>query len=307
MSGASRTAPLVPRPIPLFERLIIESHAFCNRACWFCPRTYDRSGNYLDRDAQPVSHRMETTTIHEILDQAKALGFTGRVGFHHYSEPLLDDRNVDLARAARERGMSPYLHTNGDRLRREPALCRDVERVYEHVVVGLYDYDTAEELEEARREWRERLPSARLDFSPIGRSTARVVPSVVTPRALVPFDKRMAAPDVAFVNGPCHRPLVRMLIKHDGEMANCCEDLTGAFGLGNVHEHSIEALWFSDAHVRIVQDLVAGRRADYALCRSCPQMPTAGLPDGARIVMRPRAAAGAAGHPVGHDARVATP
>jgi radical SAM protein with 4Fe4S-binding SPASM domain len=98
-----------------------------------------------------------------------------------------------------------------------------------------------------------------------------------------------------------------MLITHDGEMANCCEDLTGAFGLGNVHEHSIEALWFSDAHVRIVQDLVAGRRAGYTLCRSCPQMPTAGLPDGARIVMRPRAAVDAVDHPVDRGARVATP
>src|SRR5438034_10598559 len=87
--------------IELFERLQIESQSNCNRSCWFCPRTYDRSGRYLDRTGKPVSHRMPMETILDILDQAKALGFTGRVGFHHYSEPLLDRRNVALAQEAR--------------------------------------------------------------------------------------------------------------------------------------------------------------------------------------------------------------
>ena len=97
--------------LPLFERLQIESQASCNRACWFCPRTYDRTGFYLDSRGKPVFHQMETETILGVLDQAEALGFRGRVGFHHYSEPLLDSRNVDLAREARRRGMMPYLHT----------------------------------------------------------------------------------------------------------------------------------------------------------------------------------------------------
>ena len=282
------------RPIPLFERLIIESQANCNRACWFCPRTYDRSGKYLDGHGNAVMNRMPTATILNLLDQASALGFTGRVGFHHYSEPLLDDRNVSLAWEARNRGMLPYLHTNGDFLRRDPDLCREVSSVYEHIVVGLYDYDTAEELERAKREWRARLPDARLDFSPIGRSSARHVHSIVTPRAFVPYDGRMAAPDVVFANGPCHRPMVRMIVQHDGEMAHCCEDLTGAFSLGNVHEASLESLWFSDRHVQIVQSLAAGRRDQHAMCAICPLPPTGPLPGAQRIVMQPRShAAGA--------------
>jgi MoaA/NifB/PqqE/SkfB family radical SAM enzyme len=285
------------RPIPLFERLIVESQANCNRSCWFCPRTYDRSGKYLDPQGSAVQHRLATATILDVLDQARALGFAGRVGFHHYSEPLLDDRNIPLAWEARKRGMAPYLHTNGDLLRRSDELCREVERVYEHVVVGLYDYDTADELEAAKVEWRLRLGGVRLDFSPIGRSGAQRAPSLAAPRALVPFDSRMAFPDFVFVNGPCHRPLVRMIVQHDGEMAHCCEDLSGAFGLGNIHHDSLESLWYSERHVCIVRDLVAGRRADYALCRVCPQTPTAGRSDGVRVLMQPRAGVGLAGQP----------
>lgn len=274
--------------IPLFERLQIESQSTCNRSCWFCPRTYDRSGKYLDRMGKAVSNRMPTETILDLLDQAVALGFRGRVGFHHYSEPLLDKRNVTLAREARARGLQPYLHTNGDVLKRDDALCEDVKAVYELIVVGLYDHDTNDELEAAKRYWRERLAGANLEFSPIGRSGIRSAHSIGIPRALVPSDPRMAVPDLTFAQAPCHRPLIRMIVQHDGEMGNCCEDTHGDFRLGNVYESSVEELWFSERHVRIVADLVEGNRHQYALCRNCPLPPTGPAPASRKIMIAPR-------------------
>jgi radical SAM protein with 4Fe4S-binding SPASM domain len=274
--------------LPLFERLQIESQSNCNRACWFCPRTYDRSGRYLDQAGNGVINRMPTVKILDLLDQAVALGFRGRVGFHHYSEPLLDKRNVMLAREARSRGMRPYLHTNGDVLRHDEELCEQVTGVYELIVLGLYDYETDDELEEEKRYWRRRLGRAKLDFSPIGRSGRRSARSIGIPRALVPSDERMAVPDLTFAHAPCHRPLIRMVIQHDGEMCNCCEDTSGSFSLGNVHESSLEELWFSDRHARVVADLIEGRRENYALCRSCPLPPTGPARPGTRILMAPR-------------------
>jgi hypothetical protein len=108
----------------------------CNRACWFCPRTYDRSGKYLDAAGKSVLRQMPTEKILGLLDEAQGLGFSGMVGFHHYSEPLLDPRNITLAREAIRRGMAPYLHTNGDVLRRSDALCDGVRQVYALIVVG---------------------------------------------------------------------------------------------------------------------------------------------------------------------------
>lgn len=274
--------------LPLFERLQIESQSNCNRACWFCPRTYDRSGAYLDRSGERVMSRMPTGTILDLLDQAVGMGFRGRVGFHHYSEPLLDKRNVMLADEAAARGLRPYLHTNGDVLEHNDELCDEVMRVYELIVVGLYDYSTDEELDGRKRYWRDRLAGAReLEFSPIGLSGAGSAHSIGIPRALVPTDKRMSVPDLTFSGGPCHRPLIRMIIRHDGEMLNCCEDLHGAWGLGNVHESSLAELWFSDRHRRIATDLIEGRRDKYALCRQCPLAPTAPAPAG-RIGFAPR-------------------
>jgi radical SAM protein with 4Fe4S-binding SPASM domain len=260
--------------IPLFERLLIESQSNCNRSCWFCPRTYDRSGKYLDEAGRSVLNQMPTSKILDLLDQAQALGYRGAVGFHHYSEPLLDKRSIMLAEEARKRGMKPDLHTNGDVLKHDDALCSQVKKVYELIIVGLYDYETNEQLEEAKRYWRDRLAGANLKFSAIGVSGARTAYSIGIPKALIPSDQRMTVPDLTFANGPCHRPLVRMIIQHDGEVCNCCEDTAGMFKLGNVYEHSLEELWYSEHHVQVVRDLIAGRRQGYSLCSNCPLPPT---------------------------------
>ena len=272
------------RRVPLFDRLLIESHAHCNRSCWFCPRSYDRSGKYIDGDGRNVASRMPTEKILGLLDQAAALGFRGLVGFHHYSEPLLDTRNPTLASEARRRGMLPYLHTNGDPLRENDTLCRAVVEVYEKIVVGLYDYESAAELEEEKRFWERRLAGVCIEFSAIGAGGVQTGPSVGIPRALVPTDARMSIPDLTYAGAPCHRPQIRMIVQHDGIVCLCCEDTTGAFELGSVYESSLEALWFSSRHVEVVRDLMAGHRENYALCRNCPQPPTGRAAPGANAI-----------------------
>jgi Radical SAM superfamily. len=274
--------------IPLFERLQIESQSNCNRACWFCPRTYDRSGKYLDPAGKSVLRQMPTEKILSLLDEAQGLGFSGMVGFHHYSEPLLDPRNITLAREAIRRGMAPYLHTNGDVLRRSDALCDEVRQVYALIVVGLYDYRSNDELREEQEFWRGRLAGARLEFSPIGLADGRTTESIGVPRALVPPDRRMTLPDLTFRNAPCHRPLIRMLVQYDGTVCLCCEDTTGAFDLGNVHRQTLGEVWYSERHTGIIHDLVAGRRDRYGLCRSCPMSPTGPPPKGERVSFAPR-------------------
>lgn len=274
--------------IPLFKRLLIESQSNCNRSCWFCPRSYDRSGIYLNETGDAVLNRMPTEKILDVLDQALALGFHNLVGFHHYSEPLLDKRNPMLACEARKRGMQPYLHTNGDVLKHDEALCEEVKAVYEYIVVGLYDYETAGQLEDAKRYWQGRLAGVNLKFSAIGLSGARTCRSMVIPKALVPSDARIAVPDLTFPNAPCHRPLIRMIIRYDGEMCNCCEDTKGEFKLGNVYRSSLQELWYSERHRRIVEDLIGGRREAYSLCRNCPLSPSGPVPGGHKIVFKTR-------------------
>jgi 2-deoxy-scyllo-inosamine dehydrogenase (SAM-dependent)/8-amino-3,8-dideoxy-alpha-D-manno-octulosonate transaminase len=100
--------------IPLFKRMQVESQSICNRSCWFCPRTYDRSGAYIHSNGNPVFKQMPSEKILDLLDQAQKLGFQGDVTFYFYSELLLDKRNLMFAEQSKKRNMNPYIYTNGD-------------------------------------------------------------------------------------------------------------------------------------------------------------------------------------------------
>jgi radical SAM protein with 4Fe4S-binding SPASM domain len=202
---------------------------------------------------------------------------------------LLDDRNITLAQEAKQRGMKPYLHTNGDVLKSDDRLCENVINTYVFIVVGLYDYQTNTQLEQAKQYWKDRLKGVnKLEFSTIGVFGIKGADSMGVPKALVPTDSRMAIPDLTYANAPCQRPLIRMIIQHDGEVCNCCEDTSGAFKLGNVYQQSLEDLWFSDHHVQIVQDLAGGNREKYTLCQNCPLPPSTQAPGEKKIAITPR-------------------
>jgi radical SAM protein with 4Fe4S-binding SPASM domain len=217
---------------------------------------------------------MPTRAILDILDQAERLGFSGGVIFSFYSEPLLNKSNIFLALEARKRSMKPFLHTNGDVLKNDDTLCQEVKNVYEYIVIGLYDYTTNDELERYKQFWHNKLSGANLLFSTIGPLGSRSGHNMGIPRALVPTDGRMSIPDLTYSNGPCSRPLIRMIIRYDGEMCICCEDVHADFSLGNIYQNSLEELWFSDYHVKITNDLLEGYRGKYTLCSNCPQSPT---------------------------------
>ncbi len=272
----------------MFTRLEIESQSNCNRDCWFCARTFDRSGAYKDEVGKSRIQQMPTETILDLLDQAQKLNFEGEVSYHFYSEPLLDPRFTYLAREAKRRGMKIRLHTNGDVLLNNDALCEEIDDVCDLIVIGIYDYKTEGELEDRKRFWESRFHGNNLKFSSIKSGGDRSLYSIGVPRALVPDDERFSVPSLTFQNAPCQRPLIRMLIRYDGEMSLCCDDITGDFQLGNIYEQSLEALWYSKKHLKIVQDLVDGRRELYPLCRVCPLSPSAPSPTGTRIRMKPR-------------------
>jgi len=231
---------------------------------------------------------MPSEKILELLDQAKEMGFQNLVSFYYYSEPLIDKRNIELANEARNRGMKPYMHTNGDLLRKNKGLCKQVQDVYEYVVVGIYDYSNDAELEKEKLFWKRKLPNIDLRFSAIGLSDRKTVKSMGIPRALVPSDSRFHIPDLKFRNAPCSQPLLRMIIRYDGHMMNCCEDIDGAFELGNIYENTLSELWYSEKHQGIVVGLLEGKREDYPLCANCPRLPSSLPTNGQNIAIIPR-------------------
>jgi radical SAM protein with 4Fe4S-binding SPASM domain len=247
--------------IPLFHRIIIELQSNCNRECFFCNRTFDVSGKRLDENGGKIIKQMPTENALRIMDEAVALGFKGRVAFHHMSEPFLDNRIIDMAHEARKRGLRPYEHTNGDVLRNNKALCREAAKVFEYIKVGLYDYKNETELNEEKSFWREALKGTDVRFSP---------GAMVFPRRMTPEDERMFRAKHNYPEAPCVRPLLRMIIHYDGNVGLCCEDMTDAFDLGNAFGQPIGDICYSEKHVAIIKDLQQGRREKYEACKNCP-------------------------------------
>ena len=251
------------RPIPLFSRILIELNSNCNRDCFFCNRTFDTSGKRLV-DGKRVLKKMPTEHVLRIMDEAVALGFRGKIAFHHMSESFLDERIIKMAWEARKRGLIPYEHTNGDVLRKNLKLCRQAAEVFDYITVGLYDYKNEDELKAEKAYWKVALKGTKVKFSLSGE---------VYPRGLTPFDDRMFREKKDYVNAPCTRPFLRLIVHYDGNVALCCEDMTDMFDLGNAFNQSIEDIWYSEKHVQILKDLEQGKREKYAACKKCPMPP----------------------------------
>ncbi|MBX3012264.1 MAG: SPASM domain-containing protein [Caldilineaceae bacterium] len=220
---------------------------------------------------------MPTEQALSILDQAQAMGFRGLVSFHEVSEPFLDPRIIEMAWAVKKRGMRPYEHTNGDVLRRNADLAKAAAEVFEYMVIGLYDYENAAELEAEKRFWRERLKGTKVSFRLVGK---------VVPRLFTPFDERMSIEKKSYPHGVCTQPVMRLIVHYDGEVALCCQDMIDDFGLGNAFETPIREIWYSEKHIQIIKDLEKGLRTNYALCTKCAEPPPLKLSLPTRIVRK---------------------
>ncbi len=53
----------------LFNYLNLEIQSNCNRSCWFCPRTYDTSSKYLDKDGKSVIKLILTDIMLDIYSR----------------------------------------------------------------------------------------------------------------------------------------------------------------------------------------------------------------------------------------------
>lgn len=235
----------------LFDRLEIETQSTCNRVCPTCLRN-----SYPDRDAVAGYFevwQMPAAQVCDLIDQAAALGFRGTLFLSFYNEPLLDPRLAELAHYAQTVGkFEVSACTNGDRLTAK--LAAELDGAFDTLRVALYDTEHAGERERLLRLWFQRTELTFTD----GRHIQRHFTCLPAYAALI-------------AQQSCEmESQQRMCIRHDGEMLLCCEDIQGAWNLGNVAERSLRELWFGEPHASLLQALAQpGGRSGY--CLTCPQ------------------------------------
>jgi MoaA/NifB/PqqE/SkfB family radical SAM enzyme len=251
--------------IPLFQRAVIELQSHCNRDCFFCSRESDRSGKRKTADGTSIRQALPTEKVFSLLDELEALQFRGHITFHQLSEAFLDKRLMTVAREAKRRGMRPYVHTNGDVLRNDEALCREAAEVFEYIVVGLYDYTSEAEKNAEKELWKRRLDGTEVLFS--------LVENVYL-RTHSPDDAGLSRPARrSYAIAPCAQPRTYLLIHYDGDACCCCEDTYGELLRHNVLEMSIRDIWYSQRHLEVIRALRIGDRGAFDLCSNCTMAP----------------------------------
>ena len=242
--------------IPLFDILEIETQSTCNRTCPGCLRN-----SHPDRDGARAwfeSHQLSSETVERLFCEAIALGFNGPVCLSHYNEPLQDPRIGDFAHTAKRLGLPfVYMCTNADLM--TDRVAAELDGVLDRIYVALYMDEPIKT--ERQRRLEQRFTDTSLAFTGGGHIATHFSPL---------FDVGALARQHA--GHPCSEPQRRMIVNHRGDMLFCCDDMLGHFELGNVHEQSLEDLWYSERHQMLVRALQEpGGRAVHPHCLSCPR------------------------------------
>lgn len=250
---------------PMWNSVEVDIHSFCNRNCEFCPRYYNRSGIYKDKNGNKIRKEMPTKKVYDILDQLGELGFEGEIKFHRLSEALLDSRYICFVKYAKRKGMTICNHTNGDILKKKLGMCSKLDGLIDKLVIGLYDYKTYGEKIKQINFWKKKFNNTEICFTvPWERTMIR------QNMKLYPIKRKCKK----ILDQPCFRPSQQLLIRYDGNISICCEDNDCVFNIGNVFKQSIKDIWWSEKHIKLIKELQKPKsKHKFDLCCRCYYSP----------------------------------
>ncbi len=236
----------------------IETHAYCNRRCWFCPNAFL---NRLDK-----TQLMPKEIYEKVIDELANIDFRGEVKMQRYNEPLALDLIYERIEYTRKK--LPYadigMHTNGDYLNSQTLKKLD-EAGLDHLFVSLYlDYRGDREVikqsaEQACLDFLSKLKIQEYSVSN-QEGLARYKFCLNNLKVLIfAFDLekdgsdrggslQVMSRDIRY--SPCMSPFVRLFIDWTGDVFPCCNlrhDFQGhsEYIMGNVKNQSLQEIYFS--------------------------------------------------------------
>ncbi|EQC50898.1 radical SAM/SPASM domain-containing protein [Bacteriovorax sp. DB6_IX] len=235
----------------LFKIVEIEINSRCNMACSYCPNSVDERVEQGD---------MEDKTFEKILDSLEASDFRGIVSFHFYNEPLLSKKLAPFAKLLKQRLPKVLLqiYSNGTLLTkkkfdelREAGV--DAFNITKHEdVKPNYIFDkTYEELNEEERKRVIYNNYTQIDMSN---------------RSGILEDIQNGAGEKT----PCLLPSIMMSITLKGNILPCYEDFYQKLVMGNIHQNTLEEIWFGEKFSNFRQELrKPGGRLKNSPCDKC--------------------------------------
>lgn len=221
----------------MFTAVEIEVNSRCNRKCGYCP---------VSMSSPPtVPEFISDRLFDKILVELSQAGFSGRISYHFYNEPLLHPNLEGLINKSKVNIPMAYqvLYTNGTLLTEE--------RYYSLKDAGIDQFRVTKH-----------------DYIPIPDRPDQIV--------LFPTDHIFCNRGGTLFKleeplcTPCFAPSEIIVITITGDVLLCCNDFNRSCVIGNVSKRSLEEIWFSEAFYQARNVLEKGNRnATFDICKHC--------------------------------------
>lgn len=245
----------------LFNTLILETSAVCNRTCSFCPNS----------DFKREEKVMPMEWIEKIVAELKELKFSQSVNLYQYDEPVRNKKLGEIAAMFRKAlpKVSIMINTNCDYFKSSEDIAKLIRAGINQMELNIYATgETQSHIDAAKRnEVRVRalVDGLRAEFPvdetlPVYRPikpnqvAIRVVPkydySVANRGAGLQFTTNRAGNIPGYIANlkeplkkMCVRPFRHLNINFAGDAVLCCQDYYGDTNFGNIATKSLVEIW----------------------------------------------------------------
>lgn len=241
------------RSVPV--AVAIETNAYCNRRCSYCPNSkYDRG---TDRDA-----KMSEKIFRKIIDELAELNYYRTVYFNIYNEPLTDERLPEFIGYTRYRlpKTTIEISTNGDYLDYS-LYCLLLEKGVNRFVISIHGEKPSVKLAETFKNISEKEKTKNLIVRNVYKDYINGQDVFFNRGGAIRINKRLAD------SKPCEYVLA-CNIDYTGKVILCCNDYSGEHVFGNVENQPLRDIWL-DKNYMILRNRIALGYRDLSICKKC--------------------------------------
>ena len=228
----------------------LETLNYCNNDCSFCPAS---------RISDKRKHmKMDEKLFYKIIDELAESHYMGILSLFSNNEPLLDRRIFDFLSYAKKK--LPYakhaMFTNGLLLNGENF--EKLVSLLDWLCIDNYE-DNHELLPNIMKLYEEKPDEKSCDVKVYLRSKNQVLDT----RGGLSPNKESGYESFS----PCVLPFIQMVIRPDGKVSRCCQDVYGGDTLGDLNEMSVKDVWNGKEYTELRNKMLNGRKNNF--CRAC--------------------------------------
>lgn len=296
-------------PLPKPFTLLIEPSSLCNFSCKMCFQSAEHQGKFKEKRGL-----MPMDIFEKAIDEAKAWAKLKVLKLCVYGEPLTNPNFCRMLSMACAAGIAERVETttNASLLTAEVAEAM-IAAGLDYVRVSIYGHDEASHAATARTKTPLQKIHNNLKLLQDMKRAAKVERPFVAVKMLDTFDPqrnaafKAAFADVAdelYLDQPhnwvqpaeesfidkivpesfaenrtgqyaCPMPFTTLAVRSNGDVAPCCIDWYGSTIIGNIRQQSLQELWNSPAHKKLMYLQLSDNKKMNPSCGRCnlPQNP----------------------------------